>query len=355
METVPQTLAQAQPQVLPQVLPQALLDTLRRVSRGEVQVDVPLAARSSARVGGSAKLFVRPRDPAALVATLSALSEAGIPWHALGGGANTVVGDGGIDGAVLRLGPDFADESVEEGGDSFTLTLGAGAPIARFLSLAKEQRGVGVAWVAGIPGTVGGMVAMNAGTTSGCAADHLTAVEVATPDGLRWIDASELKLSYRHCELPKGTVLTRARCKVRRGSEGELLEQVRAAKADVDRRRATQPLTLPNFGSVFVNPKGGFAGRLIEQAGLKGHRQGGAQISDRHANFIVNVGDARAADIVDLIALARRAVLAATGIALEPEVRLVGNFEPPLPLELLPHHQLPGLLAKSPSQQAAQR
>src|SRR5262249_38945458 len=113
--------------------------------------------------------------------------------------------------------------------------------------------------------------------------------------------------------------------------------------ADVDRRRATLPLNLPNSGSVFVNPRGDFAGRLIEQAGLKGAVQGGAQISDRHANFIVNLGGAKAADVVGLIALARRTVLQATGIELQPEVRLVGDFDPPLPPELQPYQFRPVL------------
>ncbi|HET7786229.1 MAG TPA: UDP-N-acetylmuramate dehydrogenase [Myxococcales bacterium] len=321
-----------------------LVADLRRASAGEVLEQVPLAPRTSVRVGGPARLVVKPRDPPALVAALRVLSTAGVGWFSLGGGANTIVGDRGVDGAVLRLGQDFASEEVEEAGDHVVLTLGAGAPIARFLSLAREQRGVGVAWAAGIPGTVGGMVAMNAGTQTGCLADHLLAAEVATPAGLRWIDAADLKLAYRHCEIPRGAVLTRARCKVRRGSEAELLEQQRAAKADVDRRRATQPLSLPNSGSVFVNPRGDFAGRLIEQAGLKGLVRGGAQISDKHANFIVNLGAATAADVVGLIAQARAAVLAATGIALVPEVRLLGDFEPDLPAELLPYHVAPVLL-----------
>jgi UDP-N-acetylmuramate dehydrogenase len=316
----------------------ALAADLRRACAGEVLEQVPLAPRTSVRVGGAARLVVKPRDPQALVATLRVLSSAGVGWFSLGGGANTIVGDRGISGAVLRLGQDFASEEVEEAGDHVVLTLGAGAPIARFVSLAKEQRGVGVAWAAGIPGSMGGMVAMNAGTQTGCLGDHLLAAEVATPAGLRWIDAKDLKLAYRHCELPQGAVLTRARCKVRRGTEAELLEQQRAAKADVDRRRATQPLSLPNSGSVFVNPKGHFAGRLIEQAGLKGLVRGGAQISEKHANFIVNLGTAKAKDVVELIAAARSAVLAATGIALVPEVRLVGDFEPELPPELLPHH-----------------
>ena len=241
----------------------ALVSDLRRAAHGEVLEQVPLAPRTSVRVGGAAKLMVRPRDPAALVEVLSILSAAGTPWLSLGGGANTIVGDAGVDGAVIRLGPDFASEEVEEAGDHVVLTLGAGAPIARFLSLAKEQRGVGVAWAAGIPGSVGGLVAMNAGTPAGCMADHLLSVEVATPAGLRWIEAKDLHLAYRHCEVPRGSVLTRARCKVRRGSEAEILEQQRAAKADVERRRATQPLSQPNSGSVFVNPPGDFAGSEI--------------------------------------------------------------------------------------------
>jgi UDP-N-acetylmuramate dehydrogenase len=191
------------------------------------------------------------------------------------------------------------------------------------------------------------MVTMNAGTNTGSAKDHLVAVEVATPDGLRWVPATELKLSYRHCELPRGAVLTRARCRVRRGNEQEQHEDVRAAKSDVDRRRASQPLSLPNSGSVFVNPRGDFAGRLIEQAGLKGARRGGAQISEKHANFIVNLGEAKAADVVELIAFARRAVLAMSGIELVPEVRLVGTFRPPLPGDLSAFHFLPVLLARS--------
>ena len=323
----------------------ALLDALRKAAQGEVVENIPLAMRTSVRVGGPALLLVKPRDPQALVLTLRLLAGAGIPWHALGGGANTVIGDRGIEGAVLRLGADFVNETVEEFGDHVVLTLGAGAPGARFLSQTREQRCVGVAaWGAGIPGTVGGWTAMNAGTPAGSMSAHLEAVEIATPQGLSWLGADKLKLGYRHCELPRGAVLTRARCRVRRGSDAERAHEERAVKNDLDKRRATQPLTQPNSGSVFVNPLGNFAGRLIEAAGLKGTRRGGAQISTRHANFIVNTGEATAHDVVFLIALAQRAVMNATGIVLKPEVRLVGSFAPDLPAELEPWHQLPGLL-----------
>lgn len=331
-------------------LPPALVDALRRASRGEVAEQAPLSPRTSVRVGGPARLLVKPRDPEALVAVLRLCAQERLPWHPLGGGANTVVGDGGVDGAVLRLGPDFATETVEEFGDHVVVTLGAGTPGARFLSLAREQRCVGVAaWGAGIPGTVGGWTAMNAGTPLGSMSDHLEAVEIATPSGLSWLGADKLRLGYRRCEVPAGAVLTRARCRVRRGSDAERAHEERAVKSDLEKRRATQPLNQPNSGSVFVNPPGNFAGRLIEAAGLKGTRRGGAQISTRHANFIVNGGDATAHDVVELIALARRAVKNATGIVLQPEVRLVGTFAPPLPPELESHHQLPVLLPPPPA------
>jgi len=334
----------------------ALIETLRKTSRGDVAEQVPLAQRTSMRVGGPAKLFVRPKDPEALVATLRLLGEAGVPWLALGGGSNTVVGDGGIEGCVVRIAPDFCTDEIEELGDGFSVTMGAGAPTGRFVSLVREQNGLGIAsWASGIPGTVGGMVAMNAGTPSGSMSDSLEAVEVATPDGLTWLGADKLKFAYRSCSLPPGSILTRARCKIRRGGEAERAHEQRAVRLDLEKRRASQPLTQPNSGSVFVNPPGNFAGRLIEAAGLKGTRRGGAQISTRHANFIVNSGEATAHDVIELVLLAMRSVRNATGIELKPEVRLVGTFIPPLPPELLPHHHPLTLLLRTAAAPAAEK
>ena len=319
-----------------------LVDILRKACQGEVAEAFPLATRTSMRVGGPAKFLVRPRDAQSLVATLGVLSDAGLGWMTLGAGSDTIVGDGGVEGAVVRLGPDFCADEVEEFGDTVSITMGAGAPTARFVQLAREQNGVGVAcWAAGIPGSIGGMVALNAGTPAGSMSDHLEAVEVAGPDGLTWLGADKLKLGYRTCKLPAGVVLTRARCRVRRGSEAERAHEQRAVRIDLDKRRTTQPLTQPNAGSVFVNPKGNFAGRLIETAGLKGAKRGGAQFSTRHANFIVNLGGATAADVAELITLAIRSVRNATGIELKPETKLVGTFTPPLSPELTPLNQLP--------------
>jgi UDP-N-acetylmuramate dehydrogenase len=328
------------------------LEKLRRAAAGEVAEQVPLGPRTSVRVGGVARLLVRPKGPEALLAALRVLSEAAVPWMTLGGGADTVVGDGGVEGAVVRLGSDFCTDEVEEFGDHVSITMGAGAPSARFVQLAREQNGIGVAsWASGIPGTVGGMVALNAGTPAGSMSDHLEAVEVATPNGLSWLGADKLRLGYRSCKLPRGSVLTRVRCRVRRGSEAERSHEQRAVRIDLDKRKATQPLAQPNSGSVFVNPPGNFAGRLIEAAGLKGARRGGAQISTKHANFIVNTGEATAAEVVELILLAMRSVRNATGIELRPEVKLVGTFTPPLAPELEPHHQVPVLLLRGAAEE----
>ena len=325
-----------------------LVDILRKACQGEVAEAFPLATRTSMRVGGPAKFLVRPRDAQSLVATLGVLSDAGLGWMTLGAGSDTIVGDGGVEGAVVRLGPDFCADEVEEFGDTVSITMGAGAPSARFVQLAREQNGVGVAcWAAGIPGSIGGMVALNAGTPAGSMSDHLEAVEVAGPDGLTWLGADKLQLGYRTCKLPAGVVLTRARCRVRRGGEAERAHEQRAVRIDLDKRRSTQPLSQPNSGSIFVNPKGNFAGRLIETAGLKGAKRGGAQLSTKHANFIVNLGDATAADVVELIALAIVSVRNATGIELKPEVKLVGTFTPPLSPDLAVLNQLPVRLARA--------
>jgi UDP-N-acetylmuramate dehydrogenase len=325
-----------------------LLRDLRHAAQGEVAVDYPLAARTTLRVGGPARFSIRPRDPAALVACLRTLAKANVGWMTLGGGSDTVVGDGGVDGAVLWLLPDFCPDEVEEFGDHVVVTIGAGASSARLVQLVKEQNGVGVAaWASGIPGSVGGMVALNAGTPAGAMSDHLEAVEVATPDGCSWLGADKLRLGYRTCRLPAGAVLTRARLRIRRGSDAERVNEHRAVRLDLEKRRLTQPLGQPNFGSVFVNPPNNFAGRLIEQAGLRGARRGNAQISTRHANFIVNLGDASAADVIELILLSFRSVKNATGIELKPEVRLAGTFTPPLAEELQPYHQLPVCLPRT--------
>lgn len=300
---------------------------IARKVRGEVLREVPLAPRTSVRVGGAAELWVRPADLDDLVALLRAASEVEQAVWPLGGGANTVVGDGGVPGITLKLGADPEGERVEDLGDRMRLELPASASSARLVQLSRRYGLLGAEWAAGIPGTLGGMVAMNAGTRAGEMKDCLEAVLLCGGDGAGWVPAAELRCRYRHSELG-GRIAARVRMVLRKGSPEEVAASARAMETDKSYRRNTQPLQLPNSGSVFRNPPGDHAGRLIEAMGLKGERCGGALISPQHANFIVNTGGASARDVLTLVARAQRAVLESSTILLALEIRLVGFFTP---------------------------
>jgi len=287
--------------------------------RGEAIRDAPLSNRTAVRVGGPADLLVRPADVADLVAALAACRALGVPWMVLGGGANLLVADRGVRGVVLKLPPDLGEEAR----DGVRLVLSGGAPSSRLLGRAQEAGLVGCEFAAGIPGTLGGLVAMNAGTRTGEMKDVLTRAELATADGVGWVEAGELSLGYRESRLPALGICTRLEVELR---EGNLDDSRAAMAADVARRRATQPLHQPTFGSTFRNPVGAYAGQLIEAVGLKGHVIGGAMWSDVHANFVVNRGGATARDVLGLLNLARSRVKERFGVSLEPEVRLAGEF-----------------------------
>jgi UDP-N-acetylmuramate dehydrogenase len=235
------------------------------------------------------------------------------------------VGDGGIPGVTVRLPSDLFPEAVEEGEEGGKrLTFGAGAAIVRLVNAMKAHRLVGAEFLAGIPGTLGGAVTMNAGTKNGECMSAVEAVEVATHEGLCWLGREALPYRYRHTELPEGCLVTRVRFHLRPGD----VEESRARmEADLSYRKRTQPLSQPNFGSVFTNPPGHHAGALIERVGLKGHTVGRAQISTLHANWIVNLGGASARDVLSLIELMQGRVHEETGIRMTPEVKRVGRFD----------------------------
>ncbi len=294
-------------------------DEIEQRVRGEHLRDAPLAPRTAVKVGGPADLLVRPADPDALAALLRAVRELGVPLAILGGGANTLVADAGVRGVVLRLPPDLVPEETA----GTRLVLGAGQPTSRLWIRGHALGLVGMEFVAGIPGTLGGAVAMNAGTGIGEMKDLVARVELATADGTGFVAARELGFAYRTCRLPPGAVVTRVELALR---EGDVAESERLMQEDRARRRRTQPLDRPTFGSTFRNPRGDFAGRLIEAVGLRGHRVGNATWSDVHANFVSNLGGATARDVLALMNLARSRVKETFGIALEAEVRLLGEF-----------------------------
>ncbi|NMO15499.1 UDP-N-acetylmuramate dehydrogenase [Pyxidicoccus fallax] len=303
----------------------ALAERVERLSGCEVKAGEPLAPLTSVRVGGAAEALIRPRSPDALVALLKLARDEGIPVTVLGGGANTLVGDGGVPGFTVKLPSDLFPEVADMGPEEGRLTLGAGSAIVRLVNLMRGNGLVGAEFLAGIPGTLGGAVAMNAGTKNGEAFRVIEAVEVATADGVGWLTKAQVPHAYRHSELPPGGVVTRVRFHLRKG---DVVASKAAMDADLGYRKRTQPLSQPNFGSVFTNPPGDHAGRLIEAVGLKGHTLGRAQVSTLHANWIVNLGGATARDVLGLVTLMQQRVREETGVEMKPEVKRVGDFLP---------------------------
>ncbi len=292
--------------------------TSHPLPESDVTRNAPLAQWTSVRVGGAAALLVRPSSADVLVQTLKWVRAEGLSLSILGGGANTLIGDGGVPGVTLKLHGNYFPEEI----DDARLTVNAGSAIARIVTLMTKQRLVGAEFLAGIPGTIGGACAMNAGTKHGECMTVVEAVELATAEGLGWVTG--LNYRYRHTELPPHAVVTRVRFALR---EGDLAESKAKMETDLGYRKRTQPLSQPNFGSVFTNPQPLHAGALIEQVGLKGHRIGNAQISTLHANWIVNLGGATAADVTALMAEAQRRVKEQHGVTLTPEVKRVGVFD----------------------------
>lgn len=292
---------------------------------GRVTTNAPIA--TTMRVGGVAALLLDAYTPAAVAAALPCLNA--VPCAVVGLGSNLILPDEGFPGVVLRLSgalkqptPDLTQDPNND--HAASVTFGAGVPNAHAVRALHSLGWVGLEHVALVPGTLGGAVAMNAGTKHGEISAALLAAEVATPDGtLRWLDAADLRLSYRTAHLPPGAVITRARAHVRRADPQGLAAAQAQVQAEKQYRAATQPFKLATSGSIFRNPPGDYAGRLIEACGLKGHRVGEAVISPMHANWIVNEGGARAADVVALIDAARVAVWQRFGVALHPEVRLL--------------------------------
>ena len=292
--------------------------------------DEPLAHHTSYRIGGPAEYFVAVEQLADLVRAVTLAREHGVPCLLLGAGTNVLVADRGVGGLVIRN-RCRAWTLLREG--EVPLVEAESGVMMPHLAQATAAAGLaGLEWAVGVPGTVGGAVLGNAGAWGGSVAECLRRAQMLLPNGeVAWLGPGDLAYGYR-ASLLKGApgqvvrgnagVVLRATFALRAGDPAALLEAVARYRRE---RLARQPAE-PSAGSVFKNPPGDYAGRLIEAAGLKGARQGQAQISEKHANFIVNLGGARAADVLALIELARRRVLAATGIDLELEVQLVGDW-----------------------------
>ncbi|TAJ29504.1 MAG: UDP-N-acetylmuramate dehydrogenase [Nitrospirae bacterium] len=285
--------------------------------RGEVRFKAPLKDFTSFRIGGPADVLVIPADLEDLCRLMRQVHEAKVPLFVIGG-TNLLVRDKGIRGVVVNL---SKLNAVHDEPDHVVYAEG-GVGMPTLMKYAISRSLGGLEWAAGIPGTVAGCVVMNAGTRLGEMKDALKAVRLVDPRG-QVIDcpASAIRFTYRRALLPRG-IVAGAWLQLRPGPR-EQIEGV--VKEYLRHRRDTQPLALPSAGCVFKNPPQDAAGRLIEAAGLKGARVGDAQVSEKHANFVVNLGQARAADVIALIKKVGRAVEEQTGVTLELELKIVGQ------------------------------
>ena len=288
---------------------------------GCVRENVTLAPYTTMRTGGPAALFAEPRNAQQLAHVHQWAQEKGLPLLILGNGSNLLIADSGFDGLVIHLGRALSEVSVFAN----TLTAQAGASLAAAARAAAQASLTGLEFAAGIPGSIGGAVCMNAGAYGGEIAQVIVSARVLTPEGVRMVSRNELSLGYRSSAvMQNGWVVLEATFELAPGSPDE----IKATMADLAaRRREKQPLQYPSCGSFFKRPVGYYAGALIEQAGLKGYRVGDAQVSEMHAGFVINRGHATSSEIYRLMQEVQRRVQAQFGVTLEPEVRLIGHFE----------------------------
>jgi UDP-N-acetylmuramate dehydrogenase len=270
------------------------------------------------RVGGLADLVVQPNNSGEFLELLNLLSSSNVPWVVLGEGSNTIVYDKGISGVVISTKKLKKIEII----DGTKVLAESGAILGTILNKTIKAGLTGFEFAAGIPGTVGGGIFMNAGANDGEIKDVVDTVWIWLRGEEIALSRSEIKFEYRKSHLPQGSVITKAIFKLEQGNSSE---SARSVKDYMTKRNLTQPIKMSNTGSIFKNPPQIAAGQLIEELGLKGFGIGGAKFSDLHANFIVNSGNATARDVLELIETAKREALLQRGIKLETEVRVIGN------------------------------
>lgn len=299
---------------------------LEPLAGSSLRVGEPLSRYTSFRIGGPADLLLLPASVDVLRAAFEGATRLGVPVTRLGGGTNLLISDLGIRGLVVRLGRAFDYRRWKpDAAGSVRVEVGAATRLGKFVGEAVELGWSGVEFAAGIPGTVGGGALMNAGAFGGELSSAIVEIGGVTPAGeIADFDRSELDFSYRNLALDVDVMVTSVSFSLRRASVAKLKGVVESVKA---KRRRKQPSGLPNAGSIFKNPPDDYAGKLIELAGLKGKSVGRAQISPDHGNFIVNLGGAKAADVRALMKIAQEAVWARSGIWLEPEVKLLGEWD----------------------------
>jgi UDP-N-acetylmuramate dehydrogenase len=298
--------------------PDPRFKTLGRALRGKLLIDEPLSRHTSFRIGGPADFYCYPKDLEDLASLVATCKAEGIPRFVIGNGTNLLAADAGFRGAVLDLSEAFREIRVT----GKTATADAGVTLWDLLKTLGSRGLAGLESLAGIPGQVGGALRLNAGAYGAEIGDCLASVAVLDGGGeMALFERKALRMEYRQTDFPEDSVIVQARFELREGDASAIEASHQAALA---KRREKQPLSLPSAGSVFKRPPGDFAGRLIEEAGLKGLRIGDAMVSKKHANFIVNCQSASASDVRRLIEEVQNRVRERFGTDLEPEIHFLG-------------------------------
>lgn len=298
-----------------------LFTEIQDLNIGKVKRNELLSQHTTMKIGGPADIFIEPSSLENIQKVMTFLKERQIPWRAIGRGSNLLVSDKGIEGVVIKLGSGLDHLSINDS----TITVGGGHSLVSLSTLISKKGLSGLEFASGIPGSVGGAVYMNAGAHGSDISKILTKAHVLFKDGsIEWLSNDDMEFTYRTSVLQKerpGIVLE-AEFQLIKGDRTAIVSQMQKNK---DYRKETQPWNFPCAGSIFRNPLPNYAGKLIEDAGLKGFQMGGAKISEMHGNFIVNAGNATAKDVLDLIQHIKDTILNLYGIKMETEVEIIGR------------------------------
>lgn len=296
-------------------------DLQERFPEVEFLLDEPMKKHTTFRIGGPADIYVEP-SISQMVPLITFLKESSVPYIVIGNGSNLLVSDDGIEGVVISFGKSAAEISINQ--DTAEITVEAGAMLSSVANRAADAGLTGLEFASGIPGSIGGAVYMNAGAYGGEMKDVITTVQILREDGqIETVPVDKLDLSYRHSALMNSSgIVIGATLQLAKGNEDE----IKATIDDIRQKRIEkQPLNFPSAGSTFKRPEGYFAGKLIDDSGLRGYTVGGAQVSEKHCGFVVNKSDATASDVLTLMKNVDQIVYEKFGVHLTPEVRIIGR------------------------------
>lgn len=295
-----------------------ILDGLQKLAGNKVRVDEPLSRHTSLRIGGPASYFLELRNIGELTNAIEFSKKENLDFFILGEGTNVLFPDKGFSGLVIQLKGEFEKFSIEGN----QVTAGAGVKLNNLVEKLAKKGLAGLEFASGVPGSLGGAIVSNAGTKMGWIGDVVREIKVFSDGEVKILDKEEIDFSYRHCELPDKAIVLEVKLGLKNGKKNDIINKI---KESLKQRKKNQPVSTLNAGCVFRNPEACEAGKLIETAGFKGTRSGDAEVSKKHANFIINCGRAKAKDVYNLVEKIRKTVKEKFDIDLELELKIIGK------------------------------